>query len=754
MRSHSLVLAACTFLLSATLVSLAFAPTPARAQSAPRPLADLTAGGSGELRALASLAGDRARVSLDEDGATLRTVFGAAIPRAGDSFEAGALALLHRFGPLFGLPRGAALVITNVVTAHGFSIAHVSRSVDGREIVLASIVVRARPDGLIDLVHVDAAPRSSLAWPTDTHPDVALAAALSAAGYASARAVSSREVMLPIDDRLRPALEVDVVGALRTELARVYADPASGEVLLVVPRVLDVMGRVYASNPTTDHAMPVDLALTDLTSRDQLTGRYARVMSCDQSAAGCPTIQNAIADVDGNFLFDPAPRAYDDAFAEVSAYHHMSRVVSYMETAHSFDWTCGGSSAINVLVNYTEMPNTPYDNAAFSPGGRGSCGYLLFGQGSAEDFAYDGDVIYHEFGHAVTDAVTDLGFFGTGNSPNYDPLAINEGTSDYWASAVQGNPEIAESISVLEGGRGGALRTIDDSLTCPYDLIGEGHYDGRLWSGLGWASRIAIGQERTDAMFFVAVASTSGSASLTDAATNFLATAMSNVAMGTLTADELAMIEAAVSERGLGSCGHVIPLDDGHAHEGYSGNEFVTAALAHGLAPIGYSLEIPADVVSVEIDVEHATFAGQVTVHFTSGLPVRSSASRISSMYQVPIGRSGTAIMDASNGLVPCQRLYIGIESTDLRTAGQSLYSIIGRMNLTGDPSAACPTAMPDAGMPDASVEADAGPADAGEIIAPPAAGGCGCRAGSGGSHSSLALVLVGLALAVARRRC
>jgi MYXO-CTERM domain-containing protein len=745
-RSLSLVVSVAALLVGLGILS------PVHAQTRPRQLAELRASdGSSELRALDALAGDRARAVLDDDGRTLRTLFGAAMPPAGRSFEASALAVVDRFGPLFGLPHGATYSVGQVISAHGFSVAHVARTVDGREVALASILVRARPDGMIDLVHVDAMPSRAIAWPSVDRSSDALAAALVAPGYAAPRTASTREVVLAIGDALLPAFEIEVAGVHATERARVFVDATSATVVLVEPLVLDALGRFYENNPTTDHAMPVDLELTDLTSRDHLTGRYARIASCDQLSADCGTIQHAVADADGNFLFDPMPRAYDDAFAEVSAYHHVTRVVSYMETAHSFDWSCGGSDAIQVLVNYTEMPNSPYDNAAFSPGFRGGCGFLLFGQGGTDDFAYDGDVVYHEFGHAVTDAITDLGFFGTGNAPNYDPLAINEGTSDYWASAVQGNPQIAESIMILEGGRGGALRTIDDDLTCPYDLIGEGHYDGRLWSGLGWASRVAVGQELTDAMFFVAISSTSGSASLTDAATNFIATAMSYETMGMLTADQRTMLEAAVSARGLDACSHVIPLDDGRSHEGYSGSQFITGSLAHGLAPIEYSLEIPPDVVSVEVDVEHATFAGLSTVHFSSGLPVRGSTARVSSTVQVPTGRSGTAVIDVEGGLVPCQRLYIGVESTDLRTGGESLYAILARMNTTGDPTATCPTVMPDAGRPDASTEADAGAPDGGTIT--PAAGGCACHVGAHGGRGTGALLLAGLALAILRRR-
>ena len=155
MRSVSLALV----LVSLGVLTMGTASSATAQTGALRPF-DALRPSSSEFRALELLAGPRARVVIDPDGVTLRTLAGASMAPSRASFEEGALACIDRFGPLFGLPPGATFVVQRVVSTHGFSIAHIARTIDHREVELASILVRARPDGLIDLVHVDAMPRA------------------------------------------------------------------------------------------------------------------------------------------------------------------------------------------------------------------------------------------------------------------------------------------------------------------------------------------------------------------------------------------------------------------------------------------------------------------------------------------------------------------------------------------------------------------------------------------------------------------
>ncbi len=677
---------------------------------------------------------------------TERGLYGAALTTTQGSEEEIARALIATEGATLGF-EGGPLALVRVVHAHGYTIVELARVVNGLGVVGAPLVVRLRPDGAADMIEIAPMPSARAAWPTSSPIQGATAAAIDAATFAGARALDARFVALVHEDAVVPAVIVELAGTRPSDRFRAYVDATSFAVLWLEPRVLDVLGRVYPNNPVNDAMVTMDLPLEALTSTSGLQGTHLNVGSCDQLSADCNTVRHAVPDADGNYLFEPMPRAFDDAFSEVSAYYHGSRVVDYFDTAHHFTWTCMGGVQMEIVVNYTEMPNTPYENAMFEPGTRSACGLLVFGQGALHDYAYDGDVVYHEYGHAVTDQISTLGFFAMGPSDNYQPLAINEGTSDYWAAAVQGDPHIGESIGNLEGAMG-PLRGLDSVVSCPASLFGEGHTDGVIWSSFGWAMRGIVGQTESDAIWYTTMASLSGGVTLAQGTNVVLSTVASEVTMGHVTADQQTMIQAAADMRGLPDCTMFQPLDDAHGHSGYSGNSFVTGGLSHGLAPLGYTLQIPPNATSVEIDISHPTLTGLTNVHFSNGMPVRANGSRVFSSHMVTLGRGGTAVYALADGLTPCSTLYVGIETTDLR-AGESLYEINGRV-FTSDGMVDCPAPMPDAGpaMPDAGAIDDGG-SDA-SATPPAASSNCGCAVGT---RTSASPWLLALALAMLARR-
>lgn len=129
----------------------------------------------------------------------------------------------------------------------------------------------------------------------------------------------------------------------------------------------------------------------------------------------------------------------------------------------------------------------PYDHNVFFQGDR--------------DFAYDGDVVFHEFMHAVTTSLV-----GKLNSLGLDkwgihsePGGLNEATSDYFAAAFNNNPQIGHYANVLGGYGEVALRNIDNQAKCPADVIGEIHNDGLIWSGSLWEIRTRIEKEISQA---------------------------------------------------------------------------------------------------------------------------------------------------------------------------------------------------------------------------------------------------------------
>jgi Zn-dependent metalloprotease len=129
---------------------------------------------------------------------------------------------------------------------------------------------------------------------------------------------------------------------------------------------------------------------------------------------------------------------------------------------------------------------------------------LRFGKGGVDD-AEDGEVILHEYGHAIH-------FSQNFSFASEEAGAISEGFGDYWAVTVSdvvskalGVPEreplpcVADWDSVsYTSGPVHCLRRVDRDLHYPADLNGEVHHDGQIWSRALWDIRNALGNRKAD----------------------------------------------------------------------------------------------------------------------------------------------------------------------------------------------------------------------------------------------------------------
>ena len=145
-------------------------------------------------------------------------------------------------------------------------------------------------------------------------------------------------------------------------------------------------------------------------------------------------------------------------------------------------------------------PLIPFDNAFFSPGANNIIAEtlimgqdsIMFGQGSKYDFAYDGDVIKHEFTHAVIDTLGKLTLVGAEDvwGLQDDQGAMNEGLADYFSSVQAGNPTLGEYAGRdIPGSTGaeGAIRDLANSDECGRNRWGEVHQDSQAFSASLWA---------------------------------------------------------------------------------------------------------------------------------------------------------------------------------------------------------------------------------------------------------------------------
>lgn len=231
----------------------------------------------------------------------------------------------------------------------------------------------------------------------------------------------------------------------------------------------------------------------------------------------CDLIATAVADANGDFLIPPASDTEpEDAYAEISMFHHANRAYAMFRQWDPALDVNGAKPLITVSnlripqgfdtfdlakIKDPNLPLAPFQNAFYAPadplfstvfGLQG--GAMWFGQGPLRDYSYDGDVVYHEFGHAVVGATVNL--IGTPHmdalGAEYSPGGMNEGLADYFSSALTGDPDVGEYASKDFAPGSVAIRSLTADDKCPTAIGGEVHQDATLFSGGLWDVRATL----------------------------------------------------------------------------------------------------------------------------------------------------------------------------------------------------------------------------------------------------------------------
>ena len=525
-------------------------------------------------------------------------------------------------------------------------------------------------------------------------------------------------------------------------------DAHSGEVVWREDVLRDARGRFYDPNPAVNPATVDDVLPALDAPGDVLTGTYANVMNCAApSSMSCTTERNAQPDAAGDFLYDPPvpPGAvYDDPFAEVHAYEHVSRFGDHWATALGYPmWSY--LQPLDVIVNFssgmmgTETDPESYNNAFFNP----NTNQILFGQGNTYDFVYDADVVYHEYTHGIVgDRLASVTFDSLGM--DLTGLALNEGTADTFSVLYTGDSHMAEWI----GGPAG-LRDLDNDNVCPGNLVGESHEDGKPWGGANWAARTflestlgpgagAAAMEVLLTRALLAIAPTGSYAGFSNEVVN---QAEMDPAYAALVPD----LEALYGARGLLDCERIVPLDDGLVHFSITlGRAQLFISLPFVPPALQFRIDVPENKgLRIQLGAFGTAMVGAYVrrdapvafAGFGSTLTVTDSDWQFMDQSIFEVDRESVPTVEAGT-------YYIAITNED----AYPLYMGVLASLFDVDPLVTS----------DAGASSDAGTSDAGDG---PAAtgGGCGCRiaAPHGGGDLGLAwagVVALGLVWRARRR--
>lgn len=383
-------------------------------------------------------------------------------------------------------------------------------------------------------------------------------------------------VYLPRRGRFERVWEVELPlrlsGGRPTRQTRWYS-VANGVELLRREHVRPAWARVFPVSPAAS-SIPIDVELS--VDGVRLEGERTSVWGCSPTplenpvpwrfAGECYPQQRVTADTAGDFRVPLPGIDFEDGFlpsdmyAEVSLYYHAERFQDALADLGDYRLPC---EHVKLHGNYTARQGddiVPVDNAYYT----GSCEerpMVIFGQGEYADYAYDGDVIYHELGHGVIDAETPWGLW----RPTCDDVAcfddagaLAEALADYMAVILTEDPFIGEYIAQRQGLTRRGIRNLDAVKRCPDALVGALHVDSELVSGALWTARQALGP-RLDAVVLDTLAGLPEDAHFEEFAAHLIDVAATADSDGSVART----LTETFADRGLLDCSRVVPFETG-----------------------------------------------------------------------------------------------------------------------------------------------------------------------------------------------
>lgn len=386
-------------------------------------------------------------------------------------------------------------------------------------------------------------------------------AASGLAGSAGATATAAVPGWVSTGETWRLVWRVDPPADLSVPTDPVFVvDDETGAVRRWSDRVRSAKVRVYPTNPIATPATEVRDLLTIDPSPVHLEGPLFAAANCIEPDSGdgwCHRERTATPDMAGDFVYpEPdlgGPEDPQDAFAEASGYYHLDRFFAWLEGMGVDQLGCHAEGdVVEIVVNRRTYQNGEWeaeDNAFYT----GSCGAstLMMGQG-AHDFAYDGDIVYHELSHAVIELLAgeDLGQEQRRDDALlFDAGAIDEGVADFLAAAFTHDPLVAEYAFPTGG------RSLDNDFRCPRDLTGEIHADGQLIGAALWDAYGELGDPLVpvvlDGLAMIEI----------DTSFEEFAAILETLTHEALGADAAASLVDAFSARGMIACPRVVDFD-------------------------------------------------------------------------------------------------------------------------------------------------------------------------------------------------
>ena len=185
--------------------------------------------------------------------------------------------------------------------------------------------------------------------------------------------------------------------------------------------------------------------------------------------------------------------------------HDFSYGLGFTETARNFqvnNFGRGGTGNDSVRAEAQDGSGTNNANFATPPdGSRPRMQQYLFTSPSPDrDSSVDGDVVFHEYGHGISNRLIGNGSTALSGTQSG---AMGEGWSDYWAITINNDGAVGEYVTNNPNGIRRAPYSVPaNSVHDSYADVGVGgfqvHRDGEVWAATLWDLRATLGASTTN----------------------------------------------------------------------------------------------------------------------------------------------------------------------------------------------------------------------------------------------------------------
>jgi Zn-dependent metalloprotease len=313
------------------------------------------------------------------------------------------------------------------------------------------------------------------------------------------------------------------------EWYEILVDAHSGELLLRHNLyIFEAQGTVYVEDPgkgarqlvsfvgdTTINTAAGWMGTSTVTTGNNVEGYLdtnADNAPDNNNGTGLSTGHASAANQDFTFPFSTAvdPRTQQAAVVTNLFYfnnimHDFSYSLGFTETAGNFqtnNFGRGGTGNDSVRAEAQDGSGTNNANFATPPDGSRPRmqQYLFTAPNPDRDSSVDGDVVFHEYGHGISNRLIGNGSTALSGTQSG---AMGEGWSDYWATTINGDGAVGEyvvnsAVGIRRAAYTVPSATVHDSYADVGNAGFEVHNDGEVWAATLWDLRTQLGATITD----------------------------------------------------------------------------------------------------------------------------------------------------------------------------------------------------------------------------------------------------------------